>query len=203
MSTRSPTEITLKNAPPGSKAIGVAKLMWGARASFGPYLRGLRDAARYSLRAASEEMGVSFSYLAKLETGEKASPPTLKVLQRIADVYGRDLREIMHEAGFVFETPAELDAIEESLDARFLRLVTHPALRPMRMDALVIEMIPPLVKRQWIEFAQKLEEHLLDMDQEVVNAILVSKPEAPPQKSDGAHDHTPKKPTPRTKLAIR
>jgi transcriptional regulator with XRE-family HTH domain len=138
-----------------------------------------------------------------LETGEKASPPTLKVLQRIADVYGRDLREIMHEAGFVFETPAELDAIEESLDARFLRLVTHPALRPMRMDALVIEMIPPLVKRQWIEFAQKLEEHLLDMDQEVVNAILVSKPEAPPRKSDGAHDPTPKKPTPRTKLAIR
>ena len=100
-----------------------------------------------------------------------SSPPTLKVLQRIADVYGRDLREIMHEAGFVFETPADLDAMEESLDARFLRLVTHPALRPMRMDALVIEMIPPLVKRQWIEFARKLEEHLLDLDHEVVDAI--------------------------------
>ena len=109
----------------------------------------------------------------------------------------------MCSSDLVFETPADLDAMEESLDARFLRLVTHPALRPMRMDALVIEMIPPLVKRQWIEFARKLEEHLLDLDHEVVDAILTSKPETPLRKSDDAHDPTPKKPTPRPKLAIR
>ena len=121
-------------------------------------------------------MGVSFSYLSKLETGERASPPTLKVLQRIANVYGRDLREIMHEAGFRFETPAEIDAMEESLDARFLRLVTHPELRPMRMDAVVLELIPPLVKRQWIEFARKLERYLLDSSEEV-DDILNQKPD--------------------------
>jgi transcriptional regulator with XRE-family HTH domain len=145
--------------------------MWEARASFGPYLRGLRDAARLSLRAAAEEMGVSFSYLSKLETGEKPTPPSLKVLQRMARLYGRDLRELMHEAGFRFETSPELDALEESLDARFLRLVTHPELRPMRMDAVVIEMIPPLVKRQWIEFARKLDKYLLG-DSVEVDAIV-------------------------------
>jgi len=171
MATRSPTELLLKNAPPDAKPAGLAALTWEQRASFGPYLRGLRDAARLSLRAASEEMGVSFSYLAKLETGEKATPPSLKVLQRIARTYGRDLRELMHEAGFMFETPPEVDAKVESLDAQFLRLVTHPALRPMRMDAVVMEMIPPLVKRQWIEFARKLETHLMG-DSEDVDAIV-------------------------------
>jgi transcriptional regulator with XRE-family HTH domain len=192
MPSRSPTEIILKNAPPGAQPVGVAAVTWEARASFGPYLRGLRDAARLSLRAASEAMAVSFSYLAKLETGERASPPTLKVLQRIAKVYGRDLRELMHEAGFRFETPAEMDAMEESLDARFLRLVTHPALRPMRMDAVVLEMIPPLVKRQWIEFARKLETHLMGSPEEV-DAILNRKPEpsAPARKGEG-HEVPPR-----------
>ncbi|MFH1463493.1 MAG: helix-turn-helix transcriptional regulator [Pseudomonadota bacterium] len=158
MTTRSPTELVLKNAPPpGSRPAGFATVTWEARSTFGPYLRGLRDAARLSLRAASDRIGVSFSYLAKMETGERASPPTIKVLDRMAVVYGRDLREIMHEAGFRFETPAELQAMTESVDARFLRLVTDSRLRPMRMDAVVIELIPPLVKRQWIEFASKLE----------------------------------------------
>ena len=184
MATRSPTELLLKNAPPNAKTAGVAALTWERRTSFGPYLRGLRDAARLSLRAASEEMAVSFSYLAKLETGEKATPPSLKVLQRIANFYGRDLRELMHEAGFQFETPPEVDAKVESVDAQFLRLVTHPALRPMRMDAVVMEMIPPLVKRQWIEFARKLEKHLMG-DSEDVDAI-VARPasERPPPDAD-------------------
>ena len=200
MPTRSPTEIILKNAPPDAQPVGVAAVTWESRASFGPYLRGLRDAARLSVRAASEQTGVSFSYIAKLETGERPTPPTLKVLQRLADVYGRDLRELMHEAGFRFETPAEVDAKEESVDARFLRLVTHPALRPMRMDAVVMELIPPLVKRQWIEFARKLETHLLDSSEEV-DAILMSKPESPPRRRDTAHDPIPTKPQPKTKGA--
>jgi len=192
MANRSPTELLLKNAPPGQQPVGVAALMWEARASFGPYLRGLRDAARLSLRAASEEMGVSFSYLAKLETGEKATPPSLKVLQRMANLYGRDLREIMHEAGFSFETSPGVEAAEESLDARFLRLVTHPELRPMRMDAAVMEMIPPLVKRQWIEFAKKLEKHLLGSSEEVDAIVARPKRNAPSEAS--ADPASPPKP---------
>lgn len=191
MATRSPTELLLKNAPPSAEPVGVAALMWEARASFGPYLRGLRDAARLSLRAASEEMGVSFSYLAKLETGEKATPPSLKVLQRMARLYGRDLRELMHEAGFSFETSPELDALEENLDARFLRLVTHPELRPMRMDAVVMELIPPLVKRQWIEFAKKLEKHLLGSSDEV-DAIVARPGRKAPSDADSDPVPSPK-----------
>jgi len=153
--------------------------------------------ARLSLRAASDRIGVSFSYLSKMETGERQSPPTIKVLDRMAQVHGRDLREIMHEAGFRFETPAELQSLTESLDARFLRLVTHADLRPMRMDAVVIELIPPLVKRQWIEFARKLETRLVG-DAATVDEILRGKAED--TSTEGAVPaHGPTRPTTGTK----
>jgi transcriptional regulator with XRE-family HTH domain len=175
MPTRSPTELILKNAQPGLRPVDFAAVTWESRVTFGPYLRALRVAARLSLRAASQDLGVSFSYLAKLETGEKPTPPSLKVLGRMAHVYGRDLRELMHEAGFRFETSPEVDALEESLDVRFLRLVDHPALRPMRMDPVVAELIPPLVKRQWIEFARKLATNLVGTP-DAVDAILARPP---------------------------
>ena len=191
MSTRSPTELVLKNARPGQRPVDFAAVTWESRATFGPYLRGLRETARLSLRAASQDLGVSFSYLAKLETGEKATPPSLKVLGRMAHVYGRDLRELMHEAGFRFETSPETDALEDNLDARFLRLVSHPPLRPMRMDPVVVELIPPLVKRQWIEFARKLATDLVGTS-EAVDAILARPPS---EQAAGAADadHAPTK----------
>ncbi len=178
MPTRSPTELVLKNAPPDVPGrTGVAAITWEARPSFGPYLRAMRESAQLSLRAAAAAIGVSFSYLAKMETGERPNPPTLKVLQRMGRVYGRDLRELMHEAGFRFETPSEIDTLDDRLDARFARLVTHPLLRPMRMDPVVIELIPPLVKRQWIEFARKLAWHTAG-SADAVETIL-NPPETP------------------------
>jgi hypothetical protein len=42
------------------------------------------------------------------------------------------------------------------------------------MDAVVIEMIPPLVKRQWIEFARKLETRVVG-DTATVDEILRGK----------------------------
>ncbi len=157
MPLRSPTELILTNAPPAGTHATVVAVQWTARPSFGPYLRELREAAGLSLRAAADEVGVSFSYLSKMETGERPNPPSMKVLQRIADAYGRDLRELMHEAGFRFETPTEIDTLDENLDERFNRLVMHPLLRPMLMDAGVVAMTPQKLKRQVIELALKLE----------------------------------------------
>ena len=73
MPTRSPTEIVLKNAPPDAHPVGVAAITWEKRASFGPYLRGLRDAARFSLRAASEASG----RLIHSPTRSQGRPPSL------------------------------------------------------------------------------------------------------------------------------
>ena len=102
-----------------------------------------------------------------------------------------DVRLQVGDAGFRFETPDEPDAMDESLDARFLRLVTHSELRPMRMDALVIEMIPALVKRQWIEFARKQELYLLDPSEDV-DDILNQRPDWREVEVD--HSRTPRNP---------
>ncbi|MES2643867.1 MAG: helix-turn-helix transcriptional regulator [Myxococcota bacterium] len=158
MSVSTPPSVpTRRGRAVAATAAAPPPLGWEQRAGFGPYLRGLRESARLSLRAAAEDLGLSYSYLSMMETGAKSNPPSIKLLRRIADVYARDLREVLAEAGFEVDGSAGMDPPTDSLDERFRRLVMHPALRPMRMDDVVIELIPPLVKHQWIEFARKLE----------------------------------------------
>ena len=134
------------------EAVGV----WEQRDSFGAYLRGVREEHGISLRQASTMLGLSYSYLSKLETGARKAPPSVKALRKIASAYYRDIREVMYEAGFRAETLPQVANERDSVDARFHRLVTHPLLRPPRMDKTVEECIPPLVKSMWIDFALKL-----------------------------------------------
>jgi hypothetical protein len=42
-------------------------------------------------------------------------------------------------------------------DAVFARLVLHPALRPLRMDDRWLDSFSSLQKKQWVEFAKRLE----------------------------------------------
>lgn len=178
MTQRTPLDVNFGSIPPNAQKLGTAEVLWTHRPTFGPYLRGLRDQAGLSLRAASADLGLSYSYLSKLETGSKSAPPSLKLLQRLADVYCRDLRELMHEAGFTLNTPPEVDARMEGVDERFRRLVLNDAVRPMRMDERVIELIPELVKRQWIDFAYRLEAAL--REGETVTRLMSSGPPRPP-----------------------
>lgn len=130
--------------------------VWEQRDSFGTYLRGVREEHGISLRQASTMLGLSYSYLSKLETGARKSPPSVKALRKIAAAYYRDLREVMYEAGFRSEALPQVAHERDSIDARFHRLVTHPLLRPPRMDKTVEDCISPLVKSMWIDFALKL-----------------------------------------------
>ena len=171
MTQRSPTEMIFREPGPDDEPLGMTTLLWERRDTFGPYMRRLRELTGLSLRKASADLGLSYTYLCKLETGAKATPPSIGLMQRMASVYGRDLREVMHEAGFRFETPPEVDQLLDTLDERFRRLVMAPTLRPLRMDDRVIELIPPLVKRQWIDFAQSLEARVLASGA-IVNRLL-------------------------------
>lgn len=55
--------------------------------------------------------------------------------------------------------PEELvDELDD--DAVFTRLVLHPALRPLRMDDRWIDSFSSLQKKQWVEFARRLEAFL-------------------------------------------
>lgn len=132
-----------------------APLILAARPSpeLGPALRQWRVEKGFSLRAAAAELDVSFAYLQKLETGGRASPPTLTLLQRMAAVYDVPTNSLFAAAGV---TPHRLEDARDSVDRAFRRLVLHPKLCPQGMDELWVSSFSVRQKRQWIEFAQRL-----------------------------------------------
>lgn len=72
---------------------------WARREQFALYIRSLRLEAGLTLRASALKLGVSFSYISKLESGLKENAPSLKVMRRIAGVYERNLGEVLDVAG--------------------------------------------------------------------------------------------------------
>ena len=66
------------------------------------------------------------------------------------------LPEVLEAAGIrVLEPHAVTDELDD--DNAFARLVLHPALRPLRMDERWIDSFSTLHKKQWVEFAKRLE----------------------------------------------
>lgn len=132
-------------------------VIWRAQPGFGGYLRRLREATGRSLRRLAADLAMSPAYLSQLETEVRTAPPSRELLERFAAVFGCDAHELLREAGFRFERPPVLESHPNDLLAeRFRRLVLHPALTPTRMDERQIDMLPAIVQRQWIEFAEKL-----------------------------------------------
>lgn len=138
--------------------VGEASFVWSANPGFAAYLRRVREAVPISLRQAAPALGVSYAWLARIETGGYASPPSLKRLHAMAELYQVDPREMLHEAGVRIALPQDLDA-GASIDARFRAVVLHPELRPSLLDADALPYIPDRVKRQWLDFADKLANH--------------------------------------------
>jgi len=64
---------------------------------FGDYLRKLRDKQQYKLRDVQQYIGISNSYLAQIENGERGVP-TYKVLKRLADLYGIRVSKLIEAA---------------------------------------------------------------------------------------------------------
>ena len=138
--------------------LGEASFVWSPNPTFASFLRQVREMSGISLRQAAPALGVSYAWLARTETGGYASPPSLKRLHDIAELYGVDARELLHEAGVRLQLPDHLEA-GASLDARFKAVVLHPQLRPGLLDADALAYVPDRVKRQWLEFAEKLANH--------------------------------------------
>jgi len=64
---------------------------------FGDYLKKLRDKYQYKLRDVEQYTGISNSYLAQIENGERGVP-TYKVLKRLADLYGIRVSKLIEAA---------------------------------------------------------------------------------------------------------
>ena len=129
---------------------------WRFSPGFGPYLREARNATGLSLRKVAEAVGVSFTYLQKLETNGRYKAPTPELLTRVARLYGLQVSDVLREGGIQVRTPAEV-YVQEKLDSAFALLVMDERLRPAGMDEKWLLSLSPLHKQQWVEFAQKLE----------------------------------------------
>ncbi|MDP2314040.1 MAG: helix-turn-helix transcriptional regulator [Pseudomonadota bacterium] len=132
---------------------------WRRRPEFGVYLKSQRERKRLSLRIAASAIGVSHTYLSQLEQGARVGAPTAALLEAVAATYGVHLEEVLTNAGYEAAASA-LVPVTDEIETEFENLLMHPSLRPALMDERVMEYIPVRVKRQWLQFALRLERYL-------------------------------------------
>lgn len=153
---RSPSPPHVVEPTPLGRAMGEVAFYREHNPGFGPYLRKLREDRGLSLRDAADQVGITFAKLQKMETGGRFRIDSLSLFGAIADLYGRPRHEVLEAAGIKVLEPEELvDELDD--DAVFARLVLHPALRPLRMDDRWLDSFSSLQKKQWVEFARRLE----------------------------------------------
>jgi transcriptional regulator with XRE-family HTH domain len=154
--TRTPSKPAVVEPSPLGRAMGEVAFYREHNPGFGGYLRKLREDRGLSLRDAADQLGMTFAKLQKMETGGRFRIDSLALFADIADVYVRSRDEVLEAAGIrVLEPGAVTDELDE--DSAFARLVLHPSLRPLRMDERWTDAFSPLQKRQWVEFAKRLE----------------------------------------------
>ena len=153
---RSPSPPDAVEPTPLGRAMGEVAFYREHNPGFGPYLRKLREDRGLSLRDAADQVGITFAKLQKMETGGRFRIDSLALFADLADVYLRPREEVLEAAGIrVLEPETVADALDD--EAAFARLVLHPALRPLRMDERWTDAFSALQKRQWVEFARRLE----------------------------------------------
>lgn len=156
---RSPSPPDLIEPTPLGRAMGEVSFYREHNPGFGPYLRKLREGRGLSLRDAADQIGITFAKLQKMETGGRFRIDSLDLLADLADLYLRPREEVLEAAGIrVLEPETVADNLDE--DTAFARLVLHPALRPIRMDERWTDAFSPLQKKQWVEFAKRLEAYV-------------------------------------------
>lgn len=131
-------------------------VLWSHRPTFGPFVRRLREEKGISLRGAARDLGVSFNYLAKLETGGRIRPPSPDLIQGLADLLGQEVSEVMREAGFDTEVPESLKP-RARIDRQFKRLMNHSDLRPLRVEPGSLDYYSTLQKLQVLRLVANLD----------------------------------------------
>jgi transcriptional regulator with XRE-family HTH domain len=81
--------------------------MMAGRKSFGALVRREREAREIGLREMAKMIGVSPTYLTKIERGE-FDPPAEDKVRKIAEIIGRDADELLAQAGRVSSDLSEI-----------------------------------------------------------------------------------------------
>lgn len=89
---------------------------------FGERIRRIRTEQKLGLREFAQKVGISPTYLSRIETSEEKAPPAEDVIRKMASQLGDSFDELMTLAGRVSE--ASLDVIKaDSKMPEFLRTV--------------------------------------------------------------------------------
>lgn len=167
MALRSPKDFGVGPDDTAEPTPHVAGVYWDRTADFGAFLKEVRRRKGWTTRDAAKEFGVSQAYITKLENQERKQAPGEEVLRRIAEVYGLDLREVMHEAGIRFEIPPSLE-LKLHVDDAFVRLLSDPRFRPGGFEPDHHRYFSPVVKQQILDLAlnvaRAVQEEGLDLE---------------------------------------
>lgn len=82
--------------------------------SLGSYLRALREAQRFTLRAVEKEAGISNAYLSQLET-DKIRKPSPACLYKLSRLYKISYEDLMRRAGHPVPVTSEINNAEQQL----------------------------------------------------------------------------------------
>ena len=163
---RSPLDLGLKDPPPNGEEHEVP-LMWDRESDFGHYLKTIRTRKGWTTRRAAEAFGLSQAYITKLEHHDRKRPPGTDLIRKVADVYGLDVREVMHEAGYRFDIPPSLE-LKVAVDDAFRKLLTDKRFRPAGYHPDEEQFLSPLVKQQFVDLAlnvaRVVREHDFDLE---------------------------------------
>lgn len=106
---------------------------WTPPPEFPAYLRACRAGAHLTLRAAAAMTEFSFAVLGRLELGQYPKRPPVRLLSRLAAVYGVDATEMLVRAGVV-PSRQQIEAEPDDTEARFRAVLLDPLLRPEWID---------------------------------------------------------------------
>ncbi|MBK9649053.1 MAG: helix-turn-helix transcriptional regulator [Deltaproteobacteria bacterium] len=152
MALRSPKELTFGSAPEGEHTTHSAEVYWDPDADFGGYLKRAREQRGWTTREAARRFGVSQAYITKLEHQTRKRAPGDDLIQRVAEVYGLDPREVMHEAGLRFVIPPSL-TLKLPVEQAFMRLLMDPRFRPVGFEPEHHGYYSLVVKQQLLDVA--------------------------------------------------
>lgn len=150
----------------------VERLLWGYAPTFGAWLAKCREDANLSLRAAAGRAGISHTWLAQLEQYPIRSMPELKVLRKLARIYGVDERAMLHEVGVRYELPEDVaEEVANLHERRFTRLMLHERFRPDGFSVDDVAKFPPAVMAWVVDVARNVDASARD-DGPTIASIL-------------------------------
>lgn len=166
MAIRSPREVELNEhgLPVGGARVPA---FWDEGSDFSGYLRMLRGDRGWTTRRVAEKLNVSQAYVSKIENIERKRPPNMDLVRKIADIYGIDLADVMHAAGYRFDVPP---SVELKINTRkvFNRIMNDDRFKPSGFPIDDSRYLSPFVQSMLVDVAisvaRQVRDHRFDFE---------------------------------------